>query len=100
MARISGNVNASGSIQSNTSNTGGFSVTAQPNGNAPGTYRVTFDTPFSETPTVVANPINTEPMMGAILVGIVPTKSYVDLKFVYNGQYAAYSFSFAAWGAQ
>lgn len=98
MARASGNVDANGGITSDSSNKNGFTVQAQPNGGAPGTYRVTFTKPFTQTPAVFVNPINTEPMMGAILVGIVPSTTYVDIKIAYNGQYTPYPFSFGAFG--
>ena len=100
MARISGNVNSNGSILSDTSSGGNFTVQAQPNGGAPGTYRITFSSPFNETPTILVNPINTEPMMGPISVGITANSSYADVKLVYNNQYTPYAFAFAAFDGQ
>ncbi len=97
MARVSGNVNADGSVSSDTSNQESWSVTKQ----SQGKYRVTFQVPFKEVPTVLLNVINwdCEGDGNQINIGIVPNLNYFDVEFWRNNTYSNQSFSFGAFGA-
>ena len=93
--RLSGNVNAVGSITSDTSTSTGFRVSTTQTG-----YKISFNAAFTEVPTVLVNVIewDTETELNDITVGIYPDTDHVEIEFWRNNNYSNQSFSFAAFG--
>ncbi|MEM7351483.1 MAG: hypothetical protein AAF657_11795 [Acidobacteriota bacterium] len=92
MARVLGNVNAVGQPVDGTS---GFSVAAATSGQT-GAWVVTFDQPFTATPTLLVTLVNSEWNM---TYRNRPRPDGFDMEtFRNDGTPAAASFDFGAWG--
>lgn len=99
MARASGNINANGSISSDTSNKNGWTL-SRPFGDNSGKYRITFDQAFKESPSVFVTIINfdAENPASQPAIGVIVNSAYTEIEFYENNAYPTFSFSFAAFG--
>lgn len=99
MARASGNINASGSISSDTSNKTGWTL-SRPVGDTQGKYRITFNKAFTQSPSAFVQIINfdAENPASQPAIGVIVNSAYIEIEFYENGAYPTFSFSFAAFG--
>lgn len=83
-----------------TSDTSGFHVTPQPDGNSPGYYRIDFKKPFADMPTVLANVISESAAMAhnQYNVGVRPARDHVIIEIAIGNAHTPADFSFAAFG--
>lgn len=99
MARASGNINANGSISSDTSNKNGWTL-SRPFGDEAGKYRITFNKAFVQSPSVFVTIINTDAENPASqpAIGVIVNTGYIEIEFYRDGGYPVHNFSFGAFG--